>query len=173
MKINRTFLLIPMFLILCTSASAKELPEWAKRYMEKNYSGNATVAWIPGLKLTYPQVASVSAAVFVNVMSLIHENRYKKPEGFTGLLLQAEPGCGGIKSGLGLGSIDSIGYASGLKLSHYRTWKDFGSFEPGEDYIGFEATLSGFFASYSLGVYTGIDSEASNVLFSASFGIGF
>lgn len=151
--------------------SAAGTPAWADRYIRDIYDNNNTITMIPGLRLTYPQGVAVSAAAFFNVEKIVTGKA--NPRGVRGLLLQAEAGYGGVKYGVGVGSIDTIGYSSGLKLSHYRAWTDFASMDSGEQYIGLDATLSGFLSSFTLGVYTGVNDEASDFLCSAGWGFGF
>lgn len=162
---------ILLILVACGATAGESDGSWVDRYVDWIYSGEATATLVPGVRLTYPQGVAVSGAAFINVVKIVKgesNSRY-----FRGLLFQIEPGYGGLKSGVGVGGVDSLGYLGGLKLSHYRTWSDFAGLDSGEEYIGLDATLSGFLSSFTLGVYTGLDDEASDFLFSAGWGFGF
>ncbi len=160
-----------LLLVACGAAAGESDVSRVDRYLHSIYSGDATFTLVPAVRLTYPQGVAVSGAVFVNVRKMATGSH--NPRGFTGLLLQVEPGYGGLKSGVGIGSVDSLGYLGGLKLSHYQTWTDFASLDSGEPYLGFDGTLSGFGSSFTLGVYAGMDDESSDYLFSAGWGFGF
>lgn len=162
---------ILLILVACGATAGESDGSWVDRYVDSIYSGEATITLIPAVRLTYPQGVAVSGAAFVNVRKIVTGT--SNPRGFTALLFQIEPGYGGLKSGFGIGCVDSLGYLSGLKLSHYQTWTDFASLDTDEQYLGLDATLSGFLSSFTLGVYTGVNSEASDFLFSAGWGFGF
>lgn len=145
MKLTITMMII-VFGCLARSAAGESGRSWGKRYLESIYSGTAIVTLVPGIRLTYPQGVAVSGTAFVNARKIV--TGASNPRGFTALLFQIEPGYGGLKSGVGIGGVDSLGYLSGLKLSHYQAWTDFASMGTGEQYVGLDAALSGFLSSF-------------------------
>ena len=101
------------------------------------------------------------------------------PEVGHGLLLQAQPGLGGIAFNLGWTPValpawgtQAVGFA--VKARYLRTWGDpWGGLEPDQDYVGGELVLA-WIVKVSVGVVTRVDGDAGNkttVTWSVGIGI--
>ena len=95
-----------------------------------------------------------------------------------GLLLQAQPGLGGIAFNAGWTPValpawgtQAVGFA--VKARYLRTWGDpWGGLEPDQDYMGGEVALA-WIVKVSVGVLTRVGSgNGSKTIFTWSVGVG-
>jgi hypothetical protein len=100
------------------------------------------------------------------------------PEVGHGLLLQAQPGLGGIAFNVGWTPValpawgtQAVGFA--VKARYLRTWGDpWGGLEPDQDYVGGELVLA-WILKVSVGVVTRVGSgTGKSTIVTWSFGIG-
>jgi hypothetical protein len=100
------------------------------------------------------------------------------PEVGHGLLLQAQPGLGGIAFNLGWTPValpawgtQAVGFA--IKARYLRTWGDpWGGLEPDQDYVGGELVLA-WIVKASVGVVTRVGgAEGKKTIVTWSVGIG-
>lgn len=130
----------------------------------------------PAIRGSYPQVASVS------VSAIFGRREYENPYvTWRGVLLQAEPGIGGLKLGAGysigfgrslrdargtLLVVPSFGVA--LKAGLYRTWSGAAGLEPSRNHLGLEGSFNAFFLNAVVGYYKGEEDD----FFLAGLGLG-
>jgi hypothetical protein len=121
---------------------------------------------LPGLKLSYPLLASASLAVMATSQPRSFD--CTTPCDFQGFFGQIEPGLGGGKLSLGWsrvigptnqsGSLLRAGFiGAAYKLSVLRTWGDSGRIEAGRTYAGFEFSLALAQANIGIGLMYRVD----------------
>jgi hypothetical protein len=121
---------------------------------------------LPGLHISYPQVASVSIAVMATTQPRSYD--CTTPCDFRGFFAGFEPGLGGGKLSLGWarvggyttrsGSLLRAGYiGTAYKLTVLRTWGDNGWVEGGRTYAGFELGVPVAQANVGVGLLYRVD----------------
>jgi hypothetical protein len=113
-----------------------------------------------GVKLTTPQLLSVSASIYPYHLWLV----------------QFEPGIGGGKINVGLGGNWHYTIGAAVKLSILQTWGlPIGGIEPNQTYVGGEMELMWQGVNMSFGLYSHVSGSETNrdMIVSAGLGIGF
>jgi hypothetical protein len=149
-----TYALLALLTTVMTSHAQEETSCW-----------RSDLKYVVGVKATSPQRSAISLGTFI-------------PLGRNGpsLLLQAEPGYGGGKLNIGIGSaVAGIITAGGaLKASLLHTWNDPVNVPVDQTYLGVELELMCCFINGSIGAYRRIDGdEGEEWIISSGIGIGF
>jgi len=138
---------------------------------------------LPGLHVSYPQVASASLAVMATSQPRSYD--CTTPCDFRGFFAQLEPGLGGGKLSLGWarvggytnrsGSLLRAGYiGTAYKLSVLRTWGDHGWVEGGRTYAGVEFGVPVAQVSIGIGLLHRVDGgDGGRWLVTGGAGWGF
>jgi hypothetical protein len=138
---------------------------------------------LPGLHVTYPQVATVSIAVMATSQPRSYD--CTTPCDFRGPFVELEPGLGGGKLSLGWarvtgntnrwGSLLKAGFiGAAYKLTVLKTWGDLGWIDSGRTYAGFEFGLPVAQANVGIGLLYRVDSgDGGRWLVTGGAGWGF
>jgi hypothetical protein len=121
---------------------------------------------LPGLHISYPQVASASIAVMATSQPRSYD--CTTPCDHRGLFAEFEPGLGGGKLSVGWTRVTGITNRSGsllragfigaaYKLTVLRTWGDLGWVEGGRTYAGFELGVPVAQANVGIGLLYRVD----------------
>jgi hypothetical protein len=124
---------------------------------------------LPGLHISYPQVASASIAVMTTSQPRSYD--CTTPCDFRGFFAELEPGLGGGKLSLGWARVTGTTNRSGsllragfigaaYKLTVLRTWGNHGWVEGGRTYAGFELGVPVAQANVGLGLLYRVDGGA-------------
>jgi hypothetical protein len=126
-----------------------------------------------GFQVTTPQKLSASLGTIVSLRSEGFHSAHHGPEG-DGLLLQIEPGLGGVKGAVGYGATATGGLAGwSARLAGLRTWGDPWGADSDATYVGPEATFSFVFLKAGCGVMRQVSGDDDDWLFTAMLGFGF
>jgi hypothetical protein len=90
----------------------------------------------------------------------------------SGLFLQAEPGIGGGKVGIGYVKGLPPVVAGGVQAFFLRTWGQPLWNDPGRSYVGLQLDVT-IFAKLSLGVMRRVDSGGNDIKITGGLGVGF
>ena len=129
-----------------------------------------------GARISSPQLFSVSGGILIGRTDAPPRPADAPPPEKmhipSGLFLQAEPGVGGGKIGLGFAKGLPPVVAGGVQAFYLRTWGQPLWNETGRSYVGLQldATL---FAKLSIGVMKRVDSGGDDVKITGGLGIGF
>ena len=127
--------------------SGVDLPAMMRRVAGEDEDVRRFALGLPGLKVSYPLLASASLAVMATSQPQSYD--CTTPCDFRGVFAQIEPGLGGGKLSLGWarvtgntnrsGSLLVAGFiGAAYKLTVLRTWGDIGNVESGRTYAGLE-----------------------------------
>lgn len=125
------------------------------------------------LKLGSPQVLSAGIGVMIGARNCRKDYYQAHTCVFDGVLIEAEPGLGGGKASVGLGSHWVI-YSWAAKLSLLHTW-GLSTVQPGQTYLGGELDVTAFFLRFSGGLFQrlGVGPADQAQIISLSGGVGF
>lgn len=127
--------------------------------------------FVAGAQVTTPQQFSASVGVLISPKSSGFQSGHHGDSG-EGLLLQIEPGLGGIKTSVGYGFLGGAATGS-ARLSVLRTWGDPWAADPNETYVGPEVT-AGYIFKLGIGaMYRVSGGQGDKWILTASFGVGF
>jgi hypothetical protein len=119
--------------------------------------------FVYGFQITTPQKLSASVGTLVSLRARGSDD---------GLLLQIEPGLGGIKGALGYGARGAL-FGWSARVAGLRTWGDPWGADSDTTYVGPEATFSFFSLKVGLGALRQVSGDDDDWLCTAGLGIGF
>lgn len=127
--------------------------------------------FVAGGQVTTPQQLSVSVGTIISVKGSGFESGHHGSEG-EGILLQIEPGLGGLKGPLGYGFVGGVVTGS-ARLSVLRTWGDPWGADGDETYLGPEVTAT-YIVKMGVGALYRVSGDQRNDwILTASLGVGF
>jgi hypothetical protein len=149
-----------------TVSPEADAAEAMKRVVAEDNDRRRFALGLPGLKLSYPLLASASLAVMATSQPRSFD--CTTPCDFRGFFGQVEPGIGGVRLSLGwsrvIGATNQSGsflrsgfIGAAYKLSVLRTWGDSGRIEAGRTYAGFEFSLVLAQANIGIGLMYRVD----------------
>jgi hypothetical protein len=136
--------------------------------------GGTIFTW--GVRLSTPQLLSASGGYLIGRDRAPRRGPDDPPPTKmfipSGLLVQAEPGIGGGKIGVGyVKGLPNLA-AGGVKAFYMRTWLTSVGAEKNRDYVGVEGDAT-FFMKVSLGVMRSVGHGPRDTRVTAGVGIGF
>jgi hypothetical protein len=139
-------------------------------------SVQAGVMWSWGARISTPQILSGSGSLILGRIDAPARPPDAPPPTRmhipTGLLLQAEPGLGGGKVGVGFAKGLPPVAAGGVKAFYLRTWGHPLWADKNRDYVGVEADAT-LFMNLRVGVMRSVGEGRRDTALTAGIGVGF
>lgn len=144
--------------------------------------GTTEITMLPvySIRLSTPQSFSASLGVVLGSGECRRTSIWSGCHG-QGILIQVEPGFGGIKGSLGYADVRTLSHGGpaisgwGMKASVLHTWGDAHAGSGDDVYAGLEAEANLLFLNFALGLLHEVAGESSDPdwLFIAGVGFGF